>query len=63
MSQGYRILSVGEYVYGGCNWNSGEYWRVSLSESIQYDDSMRFSQIKNKELGPFLPDKVSETGK
>lgn len=63
MSQGYRILSGGEYVYGGCDWNSGEYWRVSLSESIRYDDSMRFSQIKNKELGPFLPDKVSETGK
>lgn len=27
------------------------------------EKKMRFSQRKNKELGPFLPEKVSETGK
>ena len=51
----------GEYVYGGCDWNSGEYWHVPLSESIWYADSIRLAQERNKEkekeLEPFSPEK------
>ena len=29
-----------EYYYGGCDWYSGEYWRVSLTENIHYSDGI-----------------------
>ena len=30
------FLGEAGYYYGGRDWNIGEYWRVSLSESIRY---------------------------
>lgn len=43
------------------DWNAGEYWRVSLSESIRYTDGIVIAQEKNKqkdkELCPFPPGK------
>lgn len=51
----------GEFVYSGRDWYSGEYWRVTLPESIRYVDSIYLSQERDKqlkkELGPFAPDK------
>ena len=50
-----------EYYYGGSDWYSGEYWRVSLTESIHYSDGIFLRQErdqkkkKKKELGPFPP--------
>ena len=54
------MLSGGEYVYGGRDWNTGEYWSVSLSESIWYDDGIVLVQLGDKErkekFGHFPPD-------
>ena len=47
----------GEYVYSGRDWNSEEFWRVTLSESIRYSDGIILAQQRDKqkkeELGPF----------
>ena len=49
----------GEYVYSGRDWNSEEYWRVTLSESIRYADGIILARQRDKqkkeELGPFCP--------
>ena len=34
----------GEYVYGGHDWLSGKYWRVTLSQSIRYVDGIILAQ-------------------
>ena len=34
----------GEYVYGGHDWLSGKYWRVTLSQSIRYADGIILAQ-------------------
>ena len=53
----------GEFFYSGRNWYSGEYWRVTLPQSIRYADSIYLSQERDKQLKketePFAPDKKS----
>ena len=39
----------GGYYYGDRDWNSDEYWRVSLSESIRYTDGIFLSQERDKQ--------------
>ena len=34
----------GEYVYGGHDWLSGKYWRVTVSQSIRYADGIILAQ-------------------
>ena len=46
----------GEYVYSGRNWNFGEYWHVSMTESIRYSEGIHRDNFKNKKLGIFPPD-------
>ena len=38
----------GEHYFGGRDWNSGTYWRVSLSEIIRYSDDIFLSKIRDK---------------
>ena len=49
----------GEYVYSGRDWNSEEYWRVTLSESIRYADGIILAQQRDKQkkrgIRAFLP--------
>ena len=49
----------GEYVFNGHDRNRGEYWRVSLSKSIEYADSMFLAQERGKQKlkGHFPPEK------
>ena len=37
-----------EYYYGGHDWYSDEYWRVSLTESINYSDGIFLRQERDK---------------
>lgn len=39
--------------FGGRDWTSGENWRVLLSESIRYSESLKFQSSKSKSY-PFL---------
>ena len=52
-----KCFHEGEYVYSGRDWNSEEFWRVTLSESIRYSDGIILAQQRDKqkkeELGPF----------
>ena len=39
----------GEHYLGGRDWQTGEYWRVSLSESIRYSDDIFLAKLRDKE--------------
>ena len=43
------FLGVGRYYYGIRDWNSGEYWRVSLLERIRSFDGIFLRQHRDKQ--------------
>ena len=40
----------GEYVFSGRDWYTGEYWRVTLPETIQYNKQLEVARLKREQL-------------
>ena len=39
-----------EYKFGGRDWYSGEYWSVTLSENIRYNEWLQVARLKRQKL-------------
>ena len=40
----------GEYEFGGRDWYTGEYWSITLSESIWYNERLQVAFLKRQKL-------------
>ena len=40
----------GEYKFGGRDWYTGEYWSVTLSESIWYNEQLQVAHLRRQKL-------------
>ena len=44
----------GEYVFSGRDWYTGEYWRVTLPETIQYYKQLEVARLKREKYQSLL---------
>ena len=45
----------GEHYFGGRDWNTGKYWRVSLSENIRYSDDIFLTHLRDEKKELYRP--------
>ena len=50
----------GEYKFRHCDWYTGEYWSINLSDSIHYNEKIQTDWLKREKL-PLPPNYIEDT--
>ena len=50
ITKNYIECFQGEYEFGGRDWYTGEYWSITLSESIWYNERLQVAFLKRQKL-------------